>query len=82
MDSYNLSDINAGFGDMLGGSPWTGNRLENYRKQSAIEYVSRIRTPVLILHNTRDERVSITNSYKLYHALQDQGVDVTFIAYP
>lgn len=82
MDSYNLSDINAGFGDMLGGSPWTGNRIENYRKQSAIEYVSRIRTPVLILHNTRDERVSITNSYKLYHALQDQGVDVTFIAYP
>lgn len=82
MDSYNFSDINTGFGDMLGGSPWTGNRIENYRKQSAIEYVSRIRTPVLILHNTRDERVSITNSYKLYHALRDQGVEVTFIAYP
>jgi dipeptidyl aminopeptidase/acylaminoacyl peptidase len=82
MDSYNLSDINVGFGDMLGGSPWTGSRLDNYRKQSAIEYVSLIQTPVLILHNTRDERVSITNSYKLYHALRDKGVDVRFIAYP
>lgn len=82
MDSYNFSDINYGFGAMLGGSPWTGGRLEAYRKHSAIEYVQNIQAPVLILHDTRDERVLITNSYKLYHALRDRGVAVKFIAYP
>jgi len=82
MDSYNFSDINVGFGPMLGGSPWADGLLQKYRAQSAIEYVNRIKTPTMILHNTKDERVLITNGYKLYHALRDRNVPVKFIAYP
>ena len=48
----NFSDINIGFGPMLGGSPWTDGMVSKYRAQSAIEYVNRIQTPTMILHNT------------------------------
>ncbi len=81
-DWYNLTDMNnwAGFG--LGGSPWLNNNMDNYWKQSPIAYAHQIRTPTLILSNTRDPRVTVTQSYKLYHALKDNGVAVEFIAYP
>jgi dipeptidyl aminopeptidase/acylaminoacyl peptidase len=45
-------------------------------------YAHRIRTPTLILSTTGDERVTVSQSYKLYHALKDNGVEVRFIAYP
>lgn len=82
-DSYNYSDINVGFGPMLGGSPWTDQaRMEKYRSQSASSYLHRIQSPVMILHDTKDERVAITNGYKLYHALRDRNIPVKFVAYP
>lgn len=64
------------------GSPWVGGREQRYREQSPITYASRIRTPTLILHDTKDARVTVTQSYKLYHALRDNGVPVKFFAYP
>ncbi len=81
-DWYNLADMNnwAGFG--LGGSPWLNNNMDNYWKQSPIAYAHKIRTPTLILSTTLDPRVTVTQSYKLYHALKDNGVTVDFIAYP
>jgi dipeptidyl aminopeptidase/acylaminoacyl peptidase len=36
----------------------------------------------LILADTGDERVPITQSFKLYHALRDNGVTTKFIAFP
>ena len=39
-------------------------------------------TPALILSTTGDERVPVSQSYKLYHALKDNEVEVQFIAYP
>ncbi|MEJ2542042.1 MAG: prolyl oligopeptidase family serine peptidase [Gemmatimonadota bacterium] len=41
-----------------------------------------MRTPTLILSTTGDERVTVSQSYKLYHALKDNGVEVRFVAYP
>ena len=38
--------------------------------------------PTLILSDTADARVPITQSYQLYHALKDNGVTVKFVAYP
>jgi len=32
--------------------------------------------------NTQDFRVTPTQSFKLYHALRDNGVPTKFIAYP
>ena len=45
-------------------------------------YARQIRTPTLILSNTGDERVTVSQSYKLYHALKDNGVEVKFVVYP
>ena len=81
-DSYNLTDLNQWFGVGLGGSPWTKDNSENYRRQSPITYAPNIRTPTLILSHTRDPRVTVTQSYKLYYALRDNDVPVEFIAYP
>ena len=81
-DQYNLNDINLWVGYGLEGSPWRNNNFQNYVKQSPITYAPNIRTPTLILSNTDDPRVTVTQSYKLYHALKDNGVPVQFIAYP
>jgi dipeptidyl aminopeptidase/acylaminoacyl peptidase len=81
-DWYSMADMNtwAGFG--LDGSPWLNDNAMNYWRQSPMAYAHRIRTPTLILSNTGDERVTVSQSYKLFHALKDNGVEVQFIAYP
>ena len=81
-DSYSLTDLNKWFGVGLGGSPWTNRNSQNYLRQSPIAHAHRIRTPTLILSNTRDPRVTVTQSYKLFYALRDNDVPVEFIAYP
>jgi dipeptidyl aminopeptidase/acylaminoacyl peptidase len=81
-DWYNLADMNVWSGYGLGGSPWLNDNTQAYWEQSPIKYAPSIRTPTLILSNTGDPRVTVTQSYKLYHALKDNGVSVQFIAYP
>ncbi len=81
-DSYNLSDVNVVFGAGFNYSPWIKDGAKIWREQSPIHYVQNIKTPTLILSNTRDLRVPITQSYKLYHALKENNVPVKFIAYP
>ena len=81
-DWYNMADMNTWAGYGLGGSPWLNDNAMNYWKQSPMAYAHQIRTPTLILSNTGDERVTISQSYKLYHALKDNDVEVKFIAYP
>ena len=83
LDSYNLSDNNVANAGHYGPSPWrSAQHLEQYRAQSPLARAARWRTPTLILHNVGDFRVPITNSYKLYHALKDNGVPVRFVAFP
>ena len=82
-DQYNLGDSNVRRGASFGGSPWTdAKRMESYRAQSPMTYSSSIKAPTLILSNTGDYRVTITQSYRLYHALRDSGVTTQFISYP
>jgi dipeptidyl aminopeptidase/acylaminoacyl peptidase len=83
LDQYNYGDANVRRGNAFDGSPWTsGERLDAYRKQSPIYYVSKIKAPTLILSDTGDYRVPITQSYQLFHALHDNGIATQFIAYP
>jgi dipeptidyl aminopeptidase/acylaminoacyl peptidase len=77
-----LSDFNVINHYIFGGSPWVGNYMKAYREQSPITYAAQIKTPTLILSDTGDARVPITQSYLMYHALKDNGVPVKFIAYP
>ena len=72
LDQYNYGDANVRRGSAFGGSPWTdAKRLEAYREQSPMHYVARIKAPTLILSDTGDYRVPITQSFQLYHALRD-----------
>lgn len=81
-DYYNTSDANVWAGYGLGGSPWRDGNADAYWRQSPISHAHRARTPTLILSNTGDRRVTVSQSYKLYHALEDNGVEVEFVAYP
>ena len=81
-DEYNLSDGNVTGRYSFKGSPYVGDNLKDYRAQSPISYASQMKTPTLIMHDTGDARVTITQGYSLYHALKDNGVPVKFIAYP
>ena len=81
-DEYNLSDGNVGGRYQFKGSPYVGDNLKDYRAQSPITYWDKIKTPTLLLHDTGDARVTITQSYSLFHALKDNGVEVKFFAYP
>jgi len=81
VDAYVLGD--GGLGRRLvWGSPFTGDNMKKYVEQSPISYAAKIKAPTLILSDTGDVRVPITQSYQLYHALKDNGVTVKFIAYP
>jgi dipeptidyl aminopeptidase/acylaminoacyl peptidase len=81
-DEYNLSDGNVTGRYSFKGSPYVGDNLKDYHAQSPITYWANIKTPTLLLHDVGDARVTITQSYSLFHALKDNGVEVKFFAYP
>jgi dipeptidyl aminopeptidase/acylaminoacyl peptidase len=79
---YNLGDGNVTGRYSFKGSPYVGDNMKDYIAQSPITYASHMKTPTLILHDTGDARVTITQSYQLFHALKDNGTPVKFFAYP
>jgi dipeptidyl aminopeptidase/acylaminoacyl peptidase len=80
--AYALSDFNVTQRYSFGGPPWSEKLGRAYREQSPIAFAGNIKTPTLILSDTGDARVPITQSYLMYHALKDNGVPVRFFAYP
>jgi len=82
VEQYTLGD--GGLGRRITwGSPFSGpESLKKYVDQSPIAYASKIKTPTLVMCDTGDVRVPITQSYQMYRALRDNGVPVKFIAYP
>ena len=83
MDQYNLGDANVRRGASIGGSPYTDpKRMQAAADQSPMHYATQIKAPTLILSDTGDYRVPITQSYELYHALRDRGIPTQFIGYP
>ncbi len=83
MDQYDLGDANVRRGYALGGSPYTDpGRMQAAIEQSPLTYATKVKAPTLLMSNTGDYRVPITQSYRYYHALRDNGVTVAFIGYP
>ena len=82
VDQYVLGD--GGLGRRITwGSPFSGpENLKKYIDQSPITYAKNIKAPTLIMSDTGDVRVPITQSFEMYRALSDNGVPVKFIAYP
>jgi dipeptidyl aminopeptidase/acylaminoacyl peptidase len=82
VDQYTVGDSNVQRAVEYGPSPYVGDNLKSYAVQSPINYAWKVKAPTLILSDVGDWRVTVTQSYKLYHALKDNGVTVKFIAYP
>jgi dipeptidyl aminopeptidase/acylaminoacyl peptidase len=82
LDQYTLSDANVARAAAIGGSPYTGDWMKHWVEQSPITYYEKMVTPTLVLQDTGDYRVTITQGYELYHALKDRGVRTQFFAYP
>ncbi|MGA8535455.1 MAG: prolyl oligopeptidase family serine peptidase, partial [Candidatus Tumulicola sp.] len=79
-----LADINENFAKTFfaGANPFTTAGRAAYAAESPITYVDAIKTPTLILSDTRDQRVPVSQSFVLYHALKQRGVPVEFTAFP
>jgi dipeptidyl aminopeptidase/acylaminoacyl peptidase len=79
-----LADINENFAETFfaGVKPFTPAGRAAYAAESPITYADAIRTPTLILTDTRDQRVPVSQSYLLYHALKERGVPVEFTVFP
>lgn len=83
VDQYALSESNVLTRNRFGGaSPFVGDGMKLYTEASPMTYAWNITTPTLILADVHDASVPITNSYDLYHALDDRGTPVRFFAYP
>lgn len=75
---YDQSETAIWIRTMLG-SPYVGNNITRYREASPLTYLGNAVTPTLILHNVGDLNAPVTQSYTLYHALKDRGVDTRMV---
>lgn len=79
---YATSDINhgvAGEWEFLG-NPWL--QPERFARANPLHSLAKVRTPTLIIHGERDERVPLPNAILLYRALKDVGTPVRLLTYP
>jgi dipeptidyl aminopeptidase/acylaminoacyl peptidase len=63
------------------GGPWW-KKLDDYWRMSPLKYVTRIKTPLLIIHSENDQRTPIEQAEQLYIALKLQKKEVQFVRYP
>jgi dipeptidyl aminopeptidase/acylaminoacyl peptidase len=79
MTYYVNTDIHPFTRQYLKATPWDDPDI--YAKTSPMTYIKQARTPTLIQHGERDQRVPPPNAYELYQGLQDQGVPVKLVIY-
>ncbi len=53
-----------------------------YDKFSPLHYISRVKTPTLILHGEKDGDVPVSQGYELFRALKERAVETEFVIYP
>lgn len=82
VDMYDLGDNNVQIGFTFKGSPHVGSNLADYRAQSPITYATQVTCPVTIVSDIGDARVPVTQSFRMYRALKDNGKPVRFIGIP
>jgi dipeptidyl aminopeptidase/acylaminoacyl peptidase len=82
VEMYDLSDANVTTAAQVGGSPYVGDGMASYRRQSPDSAVGRIRAPTLIMTDTGDFRVPPAQSFGLYRALKDNNVKTELYAIP
>jgi dipeptidyl aminopeptidase/acylaminoacyl peptidase len=63
-----------------GGTPWEARKM--FDEQSPLTYLTNVKTPTLIFHGEKDERVPLGQSLETYRTLKRLGVTTQLIIYP
>jgi dipeptidyl aminopeptidase/acylaminoacyl peptidase len=63
-----------------GGVPWEARK--SFDEQSPLSYLTNVKTPVLIFHGEKDERVPLGQSQETYRTLKRLGVKTQLVIYP
>ncbi|HJQ25670.1 MAG TPA: S9 family peptidase [Blastocatellia bacterium] len=77
---YSTADIQSQRETLHQGTPWRNN--QNMIERSPVFYLQNARTPSLIYHGEKDERVPLGQSMETYMGLRQAGVPVEMIVYP
>jgi dipeptidyl aminopeptidase/acylaminoacyl peptidase len=66
----------------FGGYPWDPETRRLLEKESPITYVENIKTPLLIIHGSSDNRTGIVQGQMLFRALKQLNRPVEYVRYP
>lgn len=81
VSAYGTSDVAYGPMDWIfNGPPW--EQPELYRDRSPITHVTKVRTPLLLIHNENDLRCSIEQAEQFYTALKRLRQEVLLVRIP
>jgi dipeptidyl aminopeptidase/acylaminoacyl peptidase len=77
---WGTADIVAQRERLHGGTPWEARKI--FDEQSPLTYLTNVRTPALIFHGEKDERVPVGQSQETYRTLKRLGVTTQLVIYP
>ncbi|MDP1891512.1 MAG: S9 family peptidase [Gemmatimonadaceae bacterium] len=77
---YGASDVQGLTEFEFYGKPWENPAM--YDSLSPIRYVTKVRTPTLIVQSEEDHRTPMADADQWFIALKKQGVPVEFVRYP
>jgi dipeptidyl aminopeptidase/acylaminoacyl peptidase len=63
-----------------GGTPW--DNPENYEKHNPVNFVKNWQTPMLVVHSAHDFRVTETQGFAVFNALQRRGIPSKLLYFP
>ena len=66
----------------FGAYPHEGGLMDRLWERSPLRFVSRVKTPTLLLHGENDNDVPIAEAEQFYVALKDAGVETVMVRYP
>ena len=66
----------------FGGYPWEAETKRLLDKESPITYVENMKTPLLIIHGSADNRTGIVQGQMLFRALKQLNRPVEYVRYP
>ncbi|MCI0631194.1 MAG: S9 family peptidase [Phycisphaerales bacterium] len=66
----------------MGGPPHDARFKQVIERNNPMNFVTRIKTPLLIKHASEDLRTGVSQSEMLYRALKDLGQPVEYVRYP
>jgi dipeptidyl aminopeptidase/acylaminoacyl peptidase len=61
---------------------WPWEDPEVYVQRSALFHAGNVRTPSLVVHGDRDDRVPVTQGWEFYNALRARGVPTDLLILP